>query len=346
MAHSEKSFLTRSFASSFALLSLVGATSFGVAEQSPAIDEIIQKSTQALEPPVKYRVRHNETELTVIQKQLSSGMLGTRTEKAGQSSHVTLSLGQTTYEILPHSRVMIDTTFRMQSAMELSQALRTGMGQQQGIANQELATVTRDGKEYYEIKTRFSEKIPLVAKMLSDRFRESIPESQSLLVDKEHFQPKLLERYAADGSLISKLEYLEIIHDPEITDEAFALPADYELQKPKTTSEYTRLRRELLERTHPIVESSARAAVQIAPLKLPPTPFDPETGFAIPHGMPLDQVKQDVQESLKKRAEEYGLGSNSQPRKSWRLVIVGANLAAILAIALAMLIHSYRKAGV
>ena len=246
-------------------LMLVGVTVLSIcstclADHQSDLHEVLRLSGQHLSPPVRYRARVKSFETTVTQKMLPSGLLASRTEAASPSQTVLISRGNSNYEVLTQSRVVIDKTRIADAAAkpyvltqnECSVSFIADMPANATIARQEMTTVTRAGKEYYKITTHLSSPSIKVTESFPASLRRGIRATQALLVEKATFTPVELEYLSPSGSSIRKIEYLEITPAPDTSDNLFELPSDYEVRTPMSIREYSEMHSELWNDIRPV----------------------------------------------------------------------------------------------
>lgn len=239
------------FRSFFAVVFVFLLASSSVAQGEPSAKEILQRWDDALAPPVRYRVRVGRRETTVSKKMLPGGVLATRTEPVEGSQTIMLSLGDKYYEILPQSRVVIDKNSLMSGDKPLSQDIRgrnelslrftPAAPDDAKIVDEQVAPLTRDGREFYKVTLGFSSplqegigKLPFAPEILT----RGVQAGQSLIVDKESLTPVELETLSTTGDVLTKFEYLDVDQSAPLADDLFQLPADYAVKTPKTRTEY------------------------------------------------------------------------------------------------------------
>jgi len=321
------------------------------ADEQSQLEEILGKSVAALAPPVQFRIRVRGIETTVSQKTLPNGMLASRTEPAAPSKTVLISLGTENYEVLNESRVVIDKN-RITNAgtplnvrtNEMSWSFIPEMPENASIIGRKMTRVTHFDKEYYRIETKFTSALLEAAKAMPDVLKESLCETQLLLIDKSSLAPWELECVSLTGKSILKYQYLEILPSSTLPDDFFALPSEYKLVCPETMEQYfavhEELRRDLDPNAKPFFHSKLFALND--PERFKDT-IDPKSGRSIPAGMTPEEFDEDVQRmqaELFAQNESHGLPA-AKPQKTRTFFLL--NLVIISAAGLFFLVRKMRK---
>jgi hypothetical protein len=250
-------------------------------------DEILQRSKEAMAPPIRYRMINNGMSTILSQKTLPDGVTATRIESSSPS-RIALLRGRESYEFHPEQGVGIDMSLMQQSALTRAANIAEALGEKASAVNR-VSTALIGGRECYEITKSFSpDALAAMSKSLPDSAKKQIwaklPREEQTLIDKQTFVRIATRTVSQSGSTISESEYRDIEHSVDLPDDLFLPPDGIELLKPRSLEEYVGMITQMLQPRRELVPM--RPAITLRKPMLPPPrsrrpQIDPRTGRII-----------------------------------------------------------------
>jgi hypothetical protein len=227
------------------------------------VDEILERSKDAMRPPIRYRVVRNGVSTVVYQKLFSDGALATRMESSSPVRRIVLVLKDKSYEFYPDHGLSIETSLLQSSVSSEVSALSGDLTRKASKNSQVRRIVTNDSQRYFEITTSVPPALAsAVAKALAralpekanETARVAVPRETRTLIDERTFRLVEMRTVSQGGATISRSEYREIDHPSDLRDDLFLPPDGLELLRPDNTQEYLTIVRHLLS-TRPVISS-------------------------------------------------------------------------------------------
>jgi hypothetical protein len=256
-------------------------------------DEILQRSKDAMQPPIRYRTISQGGSTLVFQKMLSDGSMATRREQSSPVPKISLIVGKSVSEFYLDHGVGIDMSNMINSVASQATAMSLNPGAPAAGTLKVRTVSNEDGRECFEV-TRFHPPHLIAAvsnglpEAVKKRIEARIPMETRTLIDRKTFEMVETRTVSQTGSTISLSEYREIEQPVELSDDLFLPPDGLELLKPEGPQEYIRMLRDILSTN--FVQPQIRQRPEIMRPKpllvLPPRmgrpKIDPRTGRIIP----------------------------------------------------------------
>lgn len=271
------------------------AWAFGASSSPPVMaqysaEEILNKSKEAMKPPIQYRIRTSGIDAKVYQKIMPDGTLASRTETEVPFPKISLVLGNDSYDAFPSHGIALDTRFMLQKGKAQASTIASAIEGQPANSAKIIGMVVRDGRECYQVETTISPSvIAAFSKTLPENARKMLPSGNRFIIDKETFLMVEVETLSGTSSSTNKQEYKDIVLNPAFSNELFLLPVGLDVQKPNSIMEYSAVVSEIIQSRLPISDNDIDIPSDIKtepPLprrpRLGPVTIDPATGEAIP----------------------------------------------------------------
>ena len=194
-------------------------------------DEILAKSSEAMSPPIQYRMKAGDISSIVSIKDLGGDVgVATRVESMGpRFEQVSLTTARFAYEWRPKAGLAIDKT-GMDAALR-EQVVGLRQTSPAGATNRLLGSETIDAMEHYVIETAIPDTL---LQSLAKRF--SIPQVLSgttrTWINAETFAVR------KTATAVGEIEYLDIIRNIDFPIERFLPPEGMTFKKVATLDEY------------------------------------------------------------------------------------------------------------
>jgi hypothetical protein len=215
-------------------------------------DQIMERSKEAMKPPIHYQMTSQGAKSEVFQKVLSHGGLATRFETSLPKPRISLTLGKSSYEFYPNHGVGIDTSFKLQSITDRAALTAESLGSKLSRPTEVKQVVSKDGRNCFEITAVFPSDLLTAMRNTGTgatrgNTETNIPREKRTLIDKNTFVMVETRVVSQSGATIFASEYRNVQHPTDLRDDMFLPPDGIELWKPKNKQEYSNLVKELFD---------------------------------------------------------------------------------------------------
>ena len=198
------------------------------------VQEILEWSSQAMAPPIKYRLSTKGKSCTVLQQRLEDKSIATRMELNNPASIIRIETNSTSLEVYPQAKVAIDIGFMgTNSRSQLADALGW-MGRSPTLGEDELQLAS---------ETEFEDQ-PCWKVTQSNPDRLS--SSTATYVNTQTYEIVGMEVYSKTGEKLVKTIISNIEKPGELSSDLFLPPADFAMHKPLSIVEYLSVRESLV----------------------------------------------------------------------------------------------------
>jgi hypothetical protein len=208
--------------------------------------EILERASQAMEPPIKFRLSVNGKACTVLQKRLDDGSMAIRMDIPGSASVARIETNRVSYEMYPKCKSAIDLGFMgTPSNSQISVVLGLIGGNRRQITEDELQPTSET--EFGDKKCwKITQSIPdeLLAKNRTEA-EDGNPKDTVYYVEKQTYQLLGMETISKAGQRILQTKISNVENPVELSSELFAPPADFAILKPQSIVEYLTARESL-----------------------------------------------------------------------------------------------------
>jgi hypothetical protein len=234
-------------------------------------EEILAKSEAAMNQPLSYKIIVPDVmEMIVYRKRLPDGSFATLHDIKPEKSislpnpirKTTIHYGKKYYDLYFEDRIAIDMGFRYQSQRSKENIIDIiPTANHQLIRNYKpVELILYGGSSCYKIESE-STNVPI--RMNDENIEPQITKPIQLkrercIINKETFFFCVFETISSDGTSLTKFEFKDMTPQPDLSDDFFQLPADFDVKVPTTEKEHSS-----------ILSGIIRA-------KLPPPPPPPE----------------------------------------------------------------------
>ncbi len=222
---------------SLLIFALASQVCFGQTAQ-----EIMERSNQAMDAPIKYRLNTNGKRCTVFQKRLDDGSIALRMEFGSSSSLVRVESKAGSFEIYPKSKSVIDVGFMQSSSnSQISEivGLAGGSVSTSDGALELISEVEFEGKQCWQLsQTMPDDSRELATKSMPKAAQVKTAKEKRYYIEKQSYKLICVESNSKSGQGIAQLKMDMIERPDEISSDLFLPPADFEMQKPQSIVEY------------------------------------------------------------------------------------------------------------
>lgn len=208
--------------------------------------EILERASQAMEPPIKFRLSVNGKSCTVSQKRLDDGSMAIRMDIPGSASVARIETKRVSYEIYPKCKSAIDLRFMGTPAnSQISDVLGLIGGNILQITEDELQPIFET--EFGDKKCwKITQSIPdeFLAKTRTEA-EDGNPNDTVYYVENQTYQLIGVETFSKAGQRILQTKISNIESPVELSSDLFAPPAEFAILMPQSIVEYLTTRESL-----------------------------------------------------------------------------------------------------
>ena len=209
------------------------------ADDAPSASEILASSKTAMSRPLKDRLVTGGVEMVVYQKMLPDGTMATLSETSTPIKKISIVRGEDNYDLFLERRLAIDTKVAFQPGKDLIAAITSKPGVRTGNWERLAGTVKRNGVDCYVIESALPAKErDALSKVVPAGTAGLIPAMSRQVIDKRTWLVVETESLSSSGASLSKVELKDITAQPDLADDFFVVPANFEIKKPASMTEY------------------------------------------------------------------------------------------------------------
>lgn len=287
------------------------------------VDEIMQRSREAMKPPIRYRMYSEGVATLVCQKILSDGRTATRLESSSPVHKISLIVDESSCDYFPDSGIGIDASFISGHLRGSAQSVSTKTATPARLST----IVSADGRECYvisrplpfDIGAGLANSIPESARA---QFQQKTTRETQTLIDMRSFELVEQRRVSNAGMMISQTQHRAIEHSVALPDDLFLPPDGIELLKPQNLQEYVGMLKEIhmqkaedVAARRPITNVRSQP-VEAAPYRLLRPEIDPRTGRLLPASSPGMRRSEFMRSAPNAHARSIGLTAEGILRRS------------------------------
>ena len=202
--------------------------------------QILEKSREAMEAPIKYKVVTNGIAVDILDAFLSDGTRTTRTTVSEPMRRVSIARGDQVVDVYPDLGISLDSTFMLNSIRGQANNLRNDIDQT--ASSREITRrddVMWAGRACYSVETRTPPNIlQLVAASLPNDARAGLPHATIQIIAKDDYTLVAVKSLSEDGTVLSTSQYMEVARDIKFSDASFLPPDGFDLKVPTSSQEY------------------------------------------------------------------------------------------------------------
>lgn len=211
------------------------------------VQEIVERSSRAMAPPIKYRLSANGKSCTVLQQRLDDNSNAIRMEFADPVSLARIETSSASLEIYPKEKLAIDVGFmRANFRLQLEDALGW-LVRSPPIAEQERLLVSEaefEGQKCWKIiQSNLDRLSPSISTRLD---QDSTPKETVAYIDKQTYHIVGMETFSKTGEKLVQTIISNIEKPGELSSDLFLPPADFAMRKPLSIVDYLSVRESLV----------------------------------------------------------------------------------------------------
>ena len=229
----------------FLMLWIIALSSSQVCRAQTA-QEILERASQAMEPPIKFRLSVNGKGCTVLQKRLDDGSMAILMEFTGPASVARIETANASYEIYPKCKSAIDLGFMgAASGSQISDVLGLIGGRRRLNTEEELQPTSETefgGKKCWKIIQSIPDELSSTTQTVAEdgKIKETV-----YYVEKQLYQLIGMETISKAGQRILQTKISNVEKPIDLGSELFLPPADFAIHKPQSIVEYLSARESL-----------------------------------------------------------------------------------------------------
>lgn len=296
-------------------------------DETPSAAEVLAKSKAAMGQPLKYRLSTGGAEMEVYQKVMPDGTTATLFDMSKPIKKITITRGDSSYDLFMDQRIAIDMRAILGGATKAA-ALMSKLGDRPGSTDRLTGTARRGGEDCYVIETSLSKEArDAFSKMAPAISGSLLPSITRQLINRRTWLVVETEALSANGASLSKIEHKDITPQPDLTDDFFTIPANFEVKKPESAAQYMNLVARLMMGELPPGQDGFQPPAPRLPPAVAPIAKAPKLNVAFTPGQATE-----------------GVGpTGPNPISPLRLVVLVAALVVPLGIVAVMAIRRSRK---
>lgn len=246
-------------------------------DETPSAAEVLAKSKAAMSQPLKYRLSTGGAEMVVYQKMMPDGTPASLLDMSRPIKKITITRGDGSYDLFMEQRIAIDMGAILGVAKTQAKAIISELGHRPGSTDRLTGTARRDGEDCYVIESSLSKEArDSLSGMTPAGSGSSLPAMTRQLINRRTWLVVETETISADGAPLSTVQYKDITPQPDLTDEFFTIPANFEVKKPASPAQYVNLLARLLSGQLPPGQDGFQPLAPMLPTAAAPPKKAPE----------------------------------------------------------------------
>jgi len=213
-----------------------------------SVQDILERASRAMEPPIQYRLSANGKACTVLQKRLEDQSMALRMEFGTPASLLRIETNNGSFEVYPKAKLIIDVGFIETNSLSQIANLAGLMGRSPLNPTAELDVVPESVFEG-RLCWKLSQSNPGLSSRLSNSTwldQDETPTETVAYIDKQTYQLVGSEIYSQAGVQLVQTKISNIEKPSELSDALFVPAADFAMHKPRSIVEYLSVRESLV----------------------------------------------------------------------------------------------------